>query len=115
MRLKQGAILWINLDSAKGTETKKKRSRLVVSTDHYNRYFNTALVVPINTSDKYRTLEKYVKSPLFIRIDKGEIQGTALLQHVCAVDPTERSNGKVVVILSQQEISTIRTAVQQFF
>lgn len=67
MKLKQGAILWINLDPAKGTETKKKRPCLVVSNDHYNRYFNTVLVVPISTSDKYRTLEKYVKSPLFIR------------------------------------------------
>lgn len=95
----------INLDPAKGTETKKKRPCLVVSNDHYNRYFNTALVVPISTSDKYRTLEKYVKSPLFIRIDKGKIQGTALLQHVRAVDPTKRSDGEVVAALSQQEIS----------
>ncbi|MCM8610437.1 type II toxin-antitoxin system PemK/MazF family toxin, partial [Lactiplantibacillus sp. B652] len=28
-----------------------------MSNDHYNRYFNTVLVVPISTSDKYRTLE----------------------------------------------------------
>ena len=105
----------INLDPAKGTETKKKRPCLVVSNDHYNRYFNTALVVPISTSDKYRTLEKYVKSPLFIRIDKGKIQGTALLQHVRAVDPTKRSDGEVVAALSQQEISSISTKVQQFF
>ena len=105
----------INLDPAKGTETKKKRSCLVVSNDHYNRYFNTALVVPISTSDKYRTLEKYVKSPLFIRIDKGKIHGTALLQHVRAVDPTKRSDGEVVAALSQQEISSISTKVQQFF
>ncbi|WP_143442332.1 type II toxin-antitoxin system PemK/MazF family toxin, partial [Lactiplantibacillus plantarum] len=33
MKLKQGAILWINLDPAKGTETKKKRPCLVVSND----------------------------------------------------------------------------------
>jgi mRNA interferase MazF len=105
----------INLDPAKGTETKKKRPCLVVSNDHYNRYFNTALVVPISTSDKYRTLEKYVKSPLFIRIDKGKIHGTALLQHVRAVDPTKRSDGEVVAALSQQEISSISTKVQQFF
>ena len=105
----------INLDPAKGTETKKKRPCLVVSNDHYNRYFNTALVVPISTSDKYRTLEKYVKYPLFIRIDKGKIHGTELLQHVRAVDPTKRSDGEVVAALSQQEISSISTKVQQFF
>ena len=115
MKLKQGAILWINLDPAKGTETKKKRPCLVVSNDHYNRYFNTVLVVPISTSDKYRTQEKYAKSPLFIRIDNGKIYGTALLQHVRAVDPTKRSDGEVVATLSQQEISSISTKVQQFF
>ncbi|KRN26649.1 hypothetical protein IV36_GL001633 [Liquorilactobacillus mali] len=73
------------------------------------------LIVPISTSEKYRTLEKYVKSPLFIRIDTGEIHGTALLQHIRAVDPTKRSDGEVVATLSQQEISSIRTKIQQFF
>ncbi|WP_415618740.1 type II toxin-antitoxin system PemK/MazF family toxin [Liquorilactobacillus sp.] len=89
--------------------------RLVVSNDHYNCYFNTILVVPISTADKYRTLEKYVKSPLFIGIDKGEVHGTALLQHVRAVDPTKRSDGEIEATLSQQEISSISTKVQQFF
>lgn len=73
------------------------------------------LVVPISTSDKYRTQEKYAKSPLFIRIDNGKIHGTALLQHVRAVDPTKRSDGEVVATLSHQEISSISTKVQQFF
>ena len=86
-----------------------------MSNDHYNRYFNTLLVVPISTSDKYRTLEKYDKSPLFVEIDKGKVHGTALLQHVRAVDPTKRSDGEVVANLSQQEISSISTKLQQFF
>lgn len=86
-----------------------------MSNNHYNRYFNTVLVVPISTSDKYRTQEKYVKSPLFIKIDKGEIHGTALIQHIRAVDPTKRSDGEIVATLSPQEISSISTKVQQFF
>ncbi|MGA3366725.1 type II toxin-antitoxin system PemK/MazF family toxin, partial [Lactiplantibacillus pentosus] len=61
------------------------------------------------------TQEKYAKSPLFIRIDNGKIHGTALLQHVRAVDPTKRSDGEVVSTLSRQEISSISTKVQQFF
>lgn len=86
-----------------------------MSDDYYNRYFNTILVVPISTSDKYRTLEKYVKSPLFIGIDKGKVHGTALLQHIRAVDPKKRSNGEILATLSQQEMNSIRTKVQQFF
>lgn len=96
MKLSQGDVIWIDLNPAKGTETKKRRPCLVVSNNHYNRYFNTVLVVPISTAEKYRVAEKYVKSPLFIPIDQGDIQGTALLQHVRAVDPTKRSNGQVM-------------------
>ncbi|KGO32502.1 type II toxin-antitoxin system PemK/MazF family toxin (plasmid) [Oenococcus alcoholitolerans] len=115
MRLKQGDILWIDLNPAKGTETKKKRPCLIISNNNYNRYFNTVLVVPISTASKYRNLEKYVRSPLFIGIDKEEVHGTALLQHIRAIDPTKRADGEIVATLSQQEMSSIRTNVQRFF
>ncbi|WP_255031992.1 type II toxin-antitoxin system PemK/MazF family toxin [Pediococcus acidilactici] len=45
MKLSQGDVIWIDLNPAKGTETKKRRPCLVVSNNHYNRYFNTVLVV----------------------------------------------------------------------
>ncbi|KAF0387840.1 type II toxin-antitoxin system PemK/MazF family toxin [Pediococcus acidilactici] len=115
MKLSQGDVIWIDLNPAKGTETKKRRPCLVVSNNHYNRYFNTVLVVPISTAEKYRVAEKYVKSPLFIPIDQGDIQGTVLLQHVRAVDPTKRSNGQVMEKISSAEIEQISNNLQQFF
>lgn len=115
MKLQQGNILWINLNPAKGTETKKKRPCLVISNNQYNHYFNTVLVVPISTADKYYTLEKYRQSPLFIKIDKDEVHGTALLQHIRAIDPTQRSDGRVITSLTQREISSVSANVQQFF
>lgn len=115
MKLSQGDVIWIDLNPAKGTETKKRRPCLVVSNNHYNRYFNTVLVVPISTAEKYRVAGKYVKSPLFIPIDQGDIQGTALLQHVRAVDPTKRSNGQVMEKISSAEIEQISNNLQQFF
>ena len=115
MKLSQGDVIWIDLNPAKGTETKKRRPCLVVSNNHYNRYFNTVLVVPISTAEKYRVVEKYVKSPLFIPIDQGDIQGTALLQHVRAVDPTKHSNGQVMEKISSAEIEQISNNLQQFF
>ncbi|GGI62332.1 mRNA interferase [Limosilactobacillus caviae] len=106
--------MWINLSPAKGTETKKKRPCIVISNNQYNRYFNTIIIVPISSSKKYLTLEKYIKSPLFLNIEKDNIQGTALLQHLRTIDPAKQSNGKVVARLTPNEIKTIHSVIQQF-
>lgn len=115
MSLKQGDILWIDLNSAKGTETRKKRPCLIVSNNQYNRFFNTVLVIPISTADKYQTNDKYVKSPLFMPINEDNIHGVALLQHIRAIDPAKRSDSKVVATLPQQAIRAISTNIKQFF
>ncbi|MCF1684334.1 type II toxin-antitoxin system PemK/MazF family toxin [Tetragenococcus halophilus] len=115
MELTQGDILWVDLNPAKGTETKKKRPCLIVSNDQYNQYFNTIIVVPISSSEKYRTVKKYVKSPLFMEINKGTVHGTALLQHVRTIDPTKRTNGKVEASLTRQELLLVSSRIQQFY
>lgn len=88
---------------------------MVVCNNHYDQYFNTVLVIPISTSAKYCTLEKYVKSPIFIMIDKKDIRGTVLLQHIRVIDPTKRLSSQVVATLPQQEIKHLSNKVQQFF
>lgn len=65
MELHQGNILFINLNPAKGTETKKERPCMVVSNDEYNRHLNTVLAIPISSSDKYQAQERFVQSPFF--------------------------------------------------
>lgn len=115
MKLSQGDILWIDLDPARGTETKKNRPCLVISNALYNQYFNTVIVVPISTSEKYRKVEKYIKSPLFVEIKKNKIQGTALLQHVRAVDPSKLSNGQIEATLTPKEMKVITSRIQQFY
>ncbi|GHP13402.1 hypothetical protein YK48G_08270 [Lentilactobacillus fungorum] len=114
MGLHQGDILFIDLNPAKGTETKKKRPCMIVSNDEYNRHFNTVLVIPISSSDKYRTQEKFIHSPFFKRIDLKTIQGTALLQHVRAVDPRIRSNGEVVGRVPVADISAVLDVLKEF-
>lgn len=115
MELHQGEILFINLNPTKGTETKKQRPCLVVSNDEYNQHFNTVLVIPISSSDKYKTQEKFVHSPLFKSIDLETVHGTALLQHIRAIDPKMRSNGKVVGRVSLTTIKTISDVLNEFF
>ena len=115
MELHQGDILFINLNPAKGTETKKERPCMVVSNDEYNRHFNTVLVVPISSSNKYQTQERFAKSPLFKSIDLNSVHGTALLQHVRAIDPKMRSNGRVVDRLPSKLITEVSVVLKEFF
>ncbi|HJA27517.1 MAG TPA: type II toxin-antitoxin system PemK/MazF family toxin [Candidatus Limosilactobacillus intestinigallinarum] len=111
----QGDIVWVDLDPAKGNETKKKRPCVVVSNEQYNHYFNTILVIPISSSEKYLSMKKYRVSPLFVRIDHHPIYGTALLQHIRAVDPGKRTDGKVVAQTSPEETRIISQRLVQFF
>lgn len=115
MELHQGDILFINLNPAKGTETKKERPCMVVSNDEYNRHLNTVLVIPISSSDKYRTQERFVRSPFFQRIDLESVHGTALLQHVRAIDPERRSTGKIIGQVPPTISQTISGVLKEFF
>lgn len=51
--VRQGDILFIDLNPTKGNEMAKKRPCVVVSNDYYNKSFNTVLVMPISSSKKY--------------------------------------------------------------
>lgn len=113
--LHQGDIIWVNLDPAKGTETKMTRPCIVISNEHYNRYFNTVLVIPISSSPKYSSKEKYQLSPLFITVNHGPIHGTALLQHVRAIDAKKRIDGSAVAKMTKKEIQMICQRIIQFF
>ncbi|RMC38107.1 MULTISPECIES: type II toxin-antitoxin system PemK/MazF family toxin [unclassified Lactobacillus] len=115
MKLEQGDIIWLDLNPAKGTETQKKRPCLIVSNNNYNRIFNTVITVPISTAKKYLTEEKYVKSPMFIKIDKDNIHGTALLQQARAVDPRQRIGGKLETKLTSLEMKRICKILSQFY
>ncbi|MDF7683797.1 type II toxin-antitoxin system PemK/MazF family toxin [Lactobacillus sp. ESL0679] len=115
MKLHQGDIIWLDLEPAKGTETKKRRPCLVVSNDDYNRIFNTVMTVPISMAKKYFTEEKYKKSPFFVPIDQEKIHGTALLQQARTVDPTKRTTSKVKGKLPALKMQQISNVLAQFY
>lgn len=112
---KQGEIYFINLDPSKGNEERKTRPCIVVSNDQYNRVFNTIIVVPISSSKKYQTEERFRKSPLFISINKEKISGTALLQHLRTIDPSKRISSSLKTRLTVDELENLRSVLQQFF
>ncbi|WP_137596854.1 type II toxin-antitoxin system PemK/MazF family toxin [Paucilactobacillus kaifaensis] len=115
--ISQGDILYLDLDPAKGNETKKIRPCVVVSNDQYNQIFNTVIVVPISSSDKYKQ-RKYLTSPFFIdvRTKNNVVDGTILLQHLRSVDPVARTTSQSPVDqLENSVIQEISTNLAQYF
>ncbi|MCC4370545.1 type II toxin-antitoxin system PemK/MazF family toxin [Limosilactobacillus reuteri] len=115
MAVQQGDILWIDLNPAKGSEIKKKRPCVVISNQHYNHFFNTAIVLPISSSEKYRQEPKYVESPFFETIDLNNVHGTILLQHLRTINIKARSNGEVVDVLPKNQVQSLTERIKQFF
>lgn len=46
----QGEVWWVNLDSAIGKETSKKRPCLIVSPDDMNAHLGTVIAAPITST-----------------------------------------------------------------
>lgn len=115
MELHQGDIAYFDLNPAKGSETKKIRPCLIVSDNHYNRYFNTVVIIPISSSDKYQTEERFKKSPLYVDIQLENVKGTALLQHIRAIDSKVRLRGKIIGKIVDEDMAPIVKKLKRFF
>lgn len=111
-----GEIYYVNLDPAKGTEQKKTRPCVIASNSHYNRYFNTIIVVPISSSQKFFNEQRFVESPLYIQLaDTHKIYGTVLTQHLRSIDPKARITSPAVDQLTDIELSHLKKALLNFF
>lgn len=111
----QGDILFINLNPIKGHEQGKNRPCVIVSNDYYNQKFNTVIVAPISSAEKYKS-NYYLESDLFIRVpDNPFIYGTILLQHLRAIDLQTRAQSEVLFKLPPRCTDLIRSSVRNFF
>ena len=52
MEPQRGEVWWVNLDPTQGSEIKKTRPCLVLTTNVLNRLRNTVVVVPLSTAAK---------------------------------------------------------------
>jgi mRNA interferase MazF len=52
LKLKRGDVWWVNLDSAQGSEIKKRRPAIVVSNNLSNLKLDRIQVVPLTTNTK---------------------------------------------------------------
>lgn len=114
-KLKQGDIVYVDLNPVKGVETAKKRPCLVVSNANYNKYLNTIIILPITSSMKY-TQPPYVNSPLFVPLpDTSKVTGTILLQHLRTIDPQARTAMNPITTLDKKTLNQLLNALNHFF
>ena len=76
--IKQGDIIKINLNPAKGHEQAGYRPMLVVSNTSLSRVSNMTIVCPITNTDR--------KSPVHIRLDGLKTTGFVMCDQVRAID-----------------------------
>lgn len=73
MIINQYDIIWVNLDQTMGSEMKKTRPCLVISPNEMNKFLQTIVIAPINSSSKpYPTRVQLLdqKTSGFIAIDQ---------------------------------------------
>lgn len=82
--VKQGDIIFINLDPSLGHEQKKSRPALVVSNTKYNKHCNGMVIIcPISHSKN--------NFPLHVTLPEGlKTDGKVLCEHVRSVDLNAR-------------------------
>ncbi len=49
MEVKRGDVFWVNFNPSIGSEIKKKRPAVIVSTDRANPYLNRVVVIPLSS------------------------------------------------------------------
>lgn len=84
--VKRGEVYWVNLDPTVGTEIKKSRPALVVSSDDMNRALPRVIVAPITSQGQALGCRPQIKL-------KGK-RGRVLLDQIRCVDKT-RLAGKL--------------------
>lgn len=79
MKIERGDIWWVNLDPTIGSEIKKRRPCVVISTNAINRIRSTPVVVPLSSSPD-------AAPPVIISVPSAGPHSVAVLDQIRAVD-----------------------------
>ena len=79
MKILRGDVYWVNLDPTVGTETKKRRPGLIVSSNIGNSNSSRVIIAPITSNVK----KIY---PFEVLLKSNDKQGKAMLDQIRAVD-----------------------------
>lgn len=101
---KRGEVWWVNLDPAIGSEIKKSRPCLVMTSDIVNARRRTVVVVPLSSSPQ-------AAPPLLVPISGLGRQAVAVIDQIRAVDK-QRFSG-VMGRVSAREFAAVEEALRE--
>lgn len=93
---KQGDIVWIDFDPAKGHEIKKRRPAVIISSSAYNQATNYCIVCPI-TSGKKRD------NPAYYQLTGYETRGQVVTLQVRTLDYSDVGRRKIQFVESLEK------------
>lgn len=102
----QGDLIWVTFDPTEGHEERGRRPALVVSISDAQRLGGLIWVLPITTTEKYRTLS--------VDIQQSEVHGKVLVNQVRAIDPTvDERKVEYIGRCNQQVFGKVHEVVEQ--
>ncbi|MEO7029718.1 MAG: type II toxin-antitoxin system PemK/MazF family toxin [Acidobacteriaceae bacterium] len=104
MNLLRGEVWWADLDPTRGSEIKKRRPCVIVSSDTLNRKRRTVVVVPLSTSP-------VVRPPLTIAVLAGGRPAVAVIDQIRAT--AKERFAKRTGALTSAEMEAIEEGIRQ--
>lgn len=79
MIIERGQVWWVNLDPTVGSEIRKRRPCVVLTSDDVNRIRSTPVVVPLSTSPE-------AAAPVVVALPSAGENSVAVVDQIRAVD-----------------------------
>lgn len=105
--VRRGEVWWVNLDPARGSEIRKTRPAVVLTTDALNRARRTVVVVPLSTGPTPRP-------PIVIATPSAGAESVAVCDQVRAVDKGRltRLGGRLAIADLRSVEDGVRTVLK---
>jgi len=100
---KQKDLIWVNFDSQRGREIKKRRPALILSSDLYNQNTGFVIVAPITST--IRDLPGYLTLS-----DNYQIHGQVVAAQIYSFDASPNANRQIDFIETMRDEDFYRTA-----
>ncbi len=101
---RRGEVWWVQLDPVRGSEIRKTRPCVVITTDMVNARRRTVVVVPLSSSPA-------AVPPLLVKIIVEGRNGVAVIDQIRAVSK-ERLQSRIGVV-SDAELTAIEDALRE--
>lgn len=102
--LQRGEVWWVHLDPVAGSEIRKPRPCVVVSTNILNERRRTVVVVPLSTSP-------LASPPILVPVVCAHRPAVAVLDQIRAV--AKERFATLLGVLSEQELAAVEDGLRQ--